>query len=369
MELTFNEGTFVSSSGELNYREVLNDFPTAKTIKILTYNISKNQRQDNLLAALKNTNADIQLITNVPSRMPSYFNTPAGERMRSSARDNIRIYVSKLNPDNFPSQFTPFFNVHNHAKIIGTENIVYIGSANYSNESVKSIETGVLIKDKDFIKKLYEEFFESVKNESISYFDEYFTAFQLFIFSLHAKFSNHYHRMLTELYTNEHRTKYVVADSVFLDVEDLSTIYRDLDELDSICHVADDTYDENNEEYNCELEQLKQKLSGLSVDWLKEIISEDGSLFRLINFNVEGTANDLLENKYSFCAFDENLDVYAEKSLDEAMERYLALHNAFSEEATEFLSEFEKILATLEAAVDFTNRWKNKKINPEIDNT
>ena len=200
MELSFDSGRFVSLDGDLNYKEVLDDFPTAKIIRIITYNISKNQRYDALLDALKNTDADVQLITNVPSRMDKYHNTNAGHNMRSTARKNINIYISKLNPNNFPGQFTPYFNVHNHAKLIGTENIVYIGSANYSNESADNIETGVLIEDKDFIQELYAEFFDKVREDSLSYFDENFSAFQLFILSLYAKFKYHHHKMLKDLY-------------------------------------------------------------------------------------------------------------------------------------------------------------------------
>lgn len=35
---------------------------------------------------------------------------------------------------------------------------MYIGSANYSNESANNIEAGILIKDKEFIKNLYKGF-------------------------------------------------------------------------------------------------------------------------------------------------------------------------------------------------------------------
>ena len=40
MELSFTKGTFVSNPGELNYKQVLEDFQRANTIRILTYNIS-----------------------------------------------------------------------------------------------------------------------------------------------------------------------------------------------------------------------------------------------------------------------------------------------------------------------------------------
>lgn len=66
-EISFNGGRFVSNREELNYEEVLNHFPCASIIRILTYNISRNQQDDKLLNALKETNADVQIITNVPS--------------------------------------------------------------------------------------------------------------------------------------------------------------------------------------------------------------------------------------------------------------------------------------------------------------
>lgn len=369
MELSFDGGRFISLNGELNYKEVLSNFPTAKIIRILTYNISKNQRQDALLDALRNTTADIQLITNVPSRMDEYYNSDAGRRMRSTARSNIQVYVSKLNPDNFPGQFLPFFSVHNHAKIIGTENIVYIGSANYSNESADNIETGVLIEDKEFIQKLYLQFFDKVKNESLSYFDENFSAFRLFILSLYAKFKHHYNKMLTDLYTDYQRTKMVVADTIFIDVGDLNALYRDLDELEAVCGAADDTFDEENENYNEALEELKRCFDRLSIDWLKETISEDGELYRLVAFDAEQEANNILQTEYAFEAYEENLNTYVEKAMNSAAEMYSSLHITFEEEADDFLGEIEKILAALEVAIRFTNEWRASKINPQIDNT
>lgn len=182
MELSFSGGTFVTLDGDINYREVLDDFQQAKIIRIITYNISKNQKNDALLDALKDTEAEIRLITNVPSRMDTYYNSSAGNNMRSAARKNIEIYISKLDPNNFTTNFLPYFNVKNHAKLIGTENVVYIGSANYSNESANNIEAGILIKDKEFIKNLYKGFFDKVQEDSLSYFDESFSAFRLFYF-------------------------------------------------------------------------------------------------------------------------------------------------------------------------------------------
>lgn len=369
MELSFDSGRFVAHSGRLNYQEVLDDFSNANVIRIITYNISKNQRTDALLDALKKSTADIKLITNVPSRMDEYFSTQAGQNMRSAARRNIQIYISKLNPDNFPSQFVPYFNVNNHAKMIGTENIVYIGSANYSNESSDNIEAGIIIEDKVFIQKLYSEFFDKVESSSMSYYDEYFSAFRLFILSLYAKFQHHHRNLLQNLYTDYQRTKLCVADTVFIDRSDLENLYRDLDELNSIGVAADNTYDEDNDEYNDELEELKSVFDGISIEWLKDIISEDGSLYDLVVFNTDEKANEILQEEYAYEADEEHLDMYAEKSVNTAMEIYSSLHDSFSEEADEFLEEIQKILNCLEKALRFTVKWKAAKVNPEIDNT
>ena len=369
MEIRFSGGRFVSLDGELNYKEVLDDFSTAEVIRIITYNISKNQRNDRLLDALKDVDADIQLITNVPSRMGQYFNTNAGNNMRSAARNNINIYISKLDPNNFQHKFVPYFNVHNHAKLIGTENIVYIGSANYSNESASNIETGVLIEDKDFIQKLYNEFFDKVREDSLSYFDENFSAFRLFILSLYTKFQYHHKKMITDLYTDYMRTKMVVAETIFVDISDLEALYTDLDELDFVCRVADDTYDEENEEYNDALEQLKERFNRLSINWLKETISEDGALYQLVNFDAEEMTNHILQEEYSAEAWDEYLEMYVEKSMDGAAEIYSDLQEDFRHESDDFLAEIEKILSALEATIQFTNIWKVEKLNPEIDNT
>ena len=47
----------------------------------------------------------------------------------------------------------------------------------------------------------------------------------------------------------------------------------------------------------------------------------------------------------------------------------MLLNDSFAEEADDFLAETEKILAALEAAIQFSNEWSASKINPQIDNT
>ena len=175
--------------------------------------------------------------------------------------------------------------------------------------------------------------------------------------------------MLTDLYTDYQRTKQVVADSIFIDINDLDVLYRDLYELQEVCRAADDTYDEKNENYNDALDELKDRFDRLSIDWLKEIISEEGWLYRLVAFDGEGETNHILQTEYAFEAYDEYLDTYVESAMSSVAEMYSSLHDSFAEEADDFLGEIEKILSALEAAIQFTNKWRASKINPLIDNT
>ena len=362
-------GRFVSNRGELNYKEVLEHFPNASIIRIITYNISRNQRQDKLFEALRDTDAEIQLITNVPSRMEEYFDNEAGRSMRKTARRNIQIYIAKLNPENFSGNFLPYFNVHNHAKIIGTEDIVYIGSANFSNESADNIETGILIEDRDFISKLYSEFFDKVASESLSYLDDNFNAFHLFLLSLYAKFEHHYNILLRDVYTDYQRTRLVAADTIFIDTDELGNIYRDLEELEDVSSAAEDCYDEENEQFNSELEDLKDEFESLDIEGLKETVSEDGALYNLATFDGHDKFDEIMQSKYAYLAIDDMTDYYSEKALQEVSEMYDDVHRTFFDQGDEFLEGMDYILKALKVAIDFTERWKASRINPDIDNT
>ena len=48
MDISFNGGRFVSLKNGLNYQEILNDFSNAKLVRVVTFNISKNEKYDDL---------------------------------------------------------------------------------------------------------------------------------------------------------------------------------------------------------------------------------------------------------------------------------------------------------------------------------
>lgn len=248
---------------------------------------------------------DIKIITNIPSRFESYYNSRAGEYLREKAKVNIEVYLKKLNPALFNAKVIPYFNFNNHAKIIGTENIVYIGSANFSNESQNNIEIGIIIKDKAFIHRLYTEFFESVKENSTPYFDDDFNVLRLLVISLLSKFRVHYHALTETLFFRHRETKkwvFVGGETRYSNNE-LSELVLDLHGLNELDVRAENTYAEYDSEYNAKIEEIISLYDSISIQWLIEISSTDDCLYNLVNFDFSEVYNDCLE-KYSMEAYD-----------------------------------------------------------------
>ena len=70
----------------------------------------------------------------------------------------------------------------NHAKLIGTENVLYIGSANYSDNSVQNYEAGMIIRDKSVIKEIYEKYFDEIV--AVRYYADEYDTIRLKILSI-----------------------------------------------------------------------------------------------------------------------------------------------------------------------------------------
>lgn len=115
MPIPFYGGEFVLGRGEINYRDVLEDFKRAKTIRVLTYNISKKNYRNELIEVLESIseNVDVKIISNIPSRMKSYYNSPTGDNIRERYRETYTAYLERLNPENFKSNPEVVFNLKN----------------------------------------------------------------------------------------------------------------------------------------------------------------------------------------------------------------------------------------------------------------
>lgn len=370
MSFQFNWGEFVWGKDEINYEEVLNDFKNAKKIRILTYNISKKSYSNILIDKLKEVSADVdvKIITNIPSRYKNYYSGYSGNKAKKKYRQNFTSYLDKLNPENFQSNPYVAFNFTNHAKIIGTDNIIYIGSANYSDESKNNIESGTLIRDKEFIEKVYNEVFPKIIDESTPYFENTFNVLRLFISSMENKFSAWLYKFDEDVVWKNTKTKIRgIRENLALDLEDLYEIEADLDELNDFEILLDDTYNEDDDEYNDFIEQIKKEFNKISLGWMENFVAVDSDFYDFINYDVSDKACEYLQEYPD--AYDENLDYYTNISMDRANDEYTEIRSNIEEDLLFFRDEIKRIVDLLssmhEKIMAFSFNW----IEDKIDNT
>ena len=270
-----------------------------------------------------------------------------------------------------PTAFSISFNFFNHAKIIGTENIVYIGSANFSNESKQNIETGVIIEDSAFIARLYDEFFEYIKGNSTPYFDDDFNLLRLLTLNLIAKFTVHRAKLSDTLFQRTAYGTYYLPDSpdnVYFSGEDLAELVFDLQSFQDLDVRAENTYSEDNNGYNDDIDEIVARLSEIDVNWLIEIASDDGVLFDFVNFNYEQTWNNCLQ-EYIAEAYDEYLDEYVERAQNDAIAIYDSKKQDFEDVSDIFIRGIDSIIEVLKLVEELIDRYKDARISADIDNT
>lgn len=370
MSIPISSGEVVLGRESMNYQRVLDDFPNAKQVRILTYNISKNQYRNELMNSLKSINqdADVKIVSNIPSRMPTYYSTPAGEAMRRGYRNNFTAYLERLNPENFPSNPEVSFNFSNHAKIIGTENILYVGSANYSDESSDNIESGTIITDKDAIKKIFDEFFPAIIDESTPYFEDDFNVFRLFVISMKAKFEKWLYWFDNRLvWTNPNTGKRSIGDYFELDWNGLLELHSNIDELNSFVVHLENTYSEEDEDYNSLIDKILEVYGTISVSWMEDFTITDSELYEFVVFNEEDCAIEILQDDPE--AFDENLDDCAERAMSSAHDKYTDMHNEIEEDVIFLRDQIEKVVQFLDRVHERTLQYANKWIAKKVDNT
>ena len=133
---------------DYSFKNVLDDFNKASVVRIASFNISEKYF-DYLLKHIYNLpeNVKLKIVVGLPG---SYDLNRATKKATS--------YLNVLNKKNFKSDVDVSINVKNHAKIISTENICYIGSQNFSYGSTNNHEAGIILRDKKIITDVFQEF-------------------------------------------------------------------------------------------------------------------------------------------------------------------------------------------------------------------
>ena len=368
-EYTISDSKFVFSKNELGYQEVIDEMPSAKEITIITYNIS--DKQDYLINCLKNTSDDceINIITNIPTRWEYYY----ADSYRERARQKINFYMSKLDPQKFGNNVEVLFNFSNHGKIIMTDKIVYIGSENFSEESERNTEFGIISKDVNFIGYLKNVIFEDVKSDSATYYEYNYTSLLFEATMIISAIFNAKNCLYEEIYFLHDD---IDGEWYYYNDTEATLSPRTLDNVKNIietsCKIASDIYDaidnvtDSDEDITSQANDMYERLNDIS-NKIEELITYD-NIYYLSIFTTENFIDSQLQTEYAMEAYEENLDHCIELASNTALGELSDLAQSAREDLDQLLTNIDEFKSLYSEFIEFFKKY-HKKINPIIDNT
>lgn len=375
--ISINDGCAVFGKNECMYQCVLDDFENANFIGIMTFNISA-KTNSHLLKSLKDAcmnGKNAVIITNIPKRFPSYFHS----KYALAAKEMIDKYMQQLNPHDYGMRLNPYFTFHNHAKIVMTDNIVYWGSSNYSDESFGNIECGTVSTDKELIKYLKDSFFPDVQAKSVPYykynFAEAIANLESLIVACQVARQSLFEAAFEPWadYDTGFKEKWIyrTTDSG-VTIGFLRDFNEAFSQFDEALSVIDDIIDEY-----WELDELPEQvemLKGLYEEYKRiydSFIDTISSLFeeleQMAQYDVSDEACRKIVNDYGMEAYDEEFDYYAEKAVDEAADEYEELIKGSEQTVRNALDSLDSMIKYFGQLS--TSLHQVLEVNSRIDNT
>jgi len=321
------------TNGVCRYEDVLNDFENAKHIRIVTYNISKQlETRLNTLKQL-NQSTDLKIITNIPGRFEQYYGAT-----KEKANSTIIDYIKKISPSNFANDSLSFFNFNNHSKIFATENIAYIGSANFSVESDNNFECGVLFTDKAIVEKIINELVGSIENDSILYLGKKYEEFLILIKSVFSQLTIT-HNKYKGLVSNEYLT--AKHGEFYYDPKISKFNLPHIEDLLSTVFLLEDIH--FSEQFQEVIKTSKVKYNFQRINKIVDIVSSKSSIFNFASFNFSNVVDDYMNENYIEIN-EETLEKFSQNSIQNAND---IKENLISLCEIEFVNLFEQIEAEL----------------------
>lgn len=369
-EFLIHNAKFVYSKNELGYQEVIDDMANANEITIITYNIS--EKQNYLIDCIRSAprNCEINIITNIPNRWDKYY----GDSFREKAFKKINLYMTKLAPEKLGAAASVFFDFTNHGKIIMTNNIVYIGSENYSEESASNTEFGLISKEKTFIEFIKREVLSEMEKESIPYYQYNYTSLLLEANMTLSAIFNIKNCLLEKTYSwHEDIDGVGYSYRSFESALTMNTLENIRKIIGVACEIAgnifdaiDDITDGDEDEIikaNDILEDLFQQSKRI------EAISLLDTLYDFVQFDTNDFINEKLQEEYTMEAYEDNLENCIGLVSDEALCVVMDLAQGAKEDIDNLLEELEDFREKYLGFIEFFNNYEIKQINLEIDNT
>lgn len=369
-EICISAAKLIYTKDELGYQEVLDQMSNAARIVILTFNIS--EKHNELFKCLRTAanNAEISIITNIPSRWNEYY----GDKYRQAAQPKINVYLTKLKPEDIGKHVNVFFNFDNHGKIVMTDKIVYIGSSNFPEESKDNIEFGIISYDPSLIEFLLDELIPDITRDSLNYYE-----YDYMPLLLEAEMNwSALDRMIRVL----HDQVYFLFDGrncecfYYNNIDDSLTqetcdaVIGIVDHSMSICsdivEVIKEMDNEDEGLLSCinNIEgELRQLGSIIEQDLLSDVIID------LARFSINKHIDDLLQTEYAMTAYEENLDDCIKKAQQDAMNVHMEFANEAEDRLENILTNLSKFCHQFCESVICFKKLELKKRNAEIDNT
>lgn len=368
-EFILSDAKFIYSNKELGYQEVLDDFKNAEEILIVTYNIS--EKQSFLIQELADTPSEtkISIFTNIPSRWETYY----GDKYRNAAKKKIDVYLTKLKPDSIGEKVSVFFNFDNHGKIIMTNNVVYVGSANYSEESKNNVEFGIISRDLEYIEFLKEEITRELENLSTPYFEYDYLPLLLEVkmhlsnlFALKSELFDQVYSYYDDLDGKGH---FYNDTEERLDQRTIDNIISELDKCSELFGEIYDVAEKLTDDENI-LEKLNERYEELrTLETQFENVSSNQEVYELACFDSSERANQIIQDEYSAEAYDEYLEGYVQKAMDRVHEEFQDLCQEANDSLDEMLRMIDEYLDLSKETLDVFEGLEFRKINDCIDNT
>lgn len=363
---------FIYSKGELGYQEVLNSFNSASEIAIVTYNISAWENR--LISALRTAGAHctVTIIANIPNRWEYYKDDFA----RDKAKKEITTYLSLLNPDCLGNDASVSFNFTNHGKIIMTNSIVYIGSANYSQKSKDNFECGFISKDKNFIEYIRTNVLPNLQSAAVPYYEYDYTELLLEAnMALSATYAvkDDLCEEVYETYDDmDGKWHNYIEDKAALTAATLDRVVRTVNEAyhvvsDLYNEVANDFYSELDVDMNESVDTAYENLHGLSSEIEKLRYSD--TIYELGNFDLQERVIRQLPEEYAMVAYEENLEDCMESVHTELMNEVYRLTQSAKENVETLIKKIQEFCDVYSSLIANLKKVRIKKVNPVIDNT
>ncbi|MFD1032921.1 phospholipase D-like domain-containing protein [Metaplanococcus flavidus] len=352
----------VWSKEDIAYQEVLDEFENADYILVVTFNVSEKQEQ--LIKYLEKVNEEtpIQIFTNIPQRYERYYN----DLVRKQAKKKINAYIKRLNPENFGKISETYFCFDNHAKIIMTDKIAYIGSANYSDESKKNYEAGVISTDVELIEFVKTEIVSDLISSSESYYSGDTLYYIVTLAMLTSRLVDAEERIYYSCFsTFEH------AGREYGDYYDTANNSLSIIELDYLENVILDLQDLLKElidklsDSNILTEEMQEEISELDFDNIRNFYSNDTNIWNLASFDITDFAMDYIQ-EHSLEADTENLARIADIGSQQGFEYGEELAQIAQEDVLYILDSLKIFKDKLNEIIEEIPRGK---LNKEIDNT